>query len=158
MYGLANPAISLIVVILIGVAAGWLAHHYLRGSWLSNKLAGPRRALLTSALVGVAGSFVGYHLSIILALGGRGSLVPFISTLNGIRRTNAALRINETLQFHSIDNPNMIAAAIATKNGSWSKGIIPSTVVTATRSTGRNLLTPASRIAWNCVFPSPRCV
>jgi starch synthase (maltosyl-transferring) len=38
-----------------------------------------------------------------------GSLVPFISTINQIRRTNPALQSNETLQFHSIDNPYMIA-------------------------------------------------
>ena len=38
-----------------------------------------------------------------------GSLVPFITTINQIRRTNPALQTNETLLFHSIDNPNLIA-------------------------------------------------
>jgi starch synthase (maltosyl-transferring) len=38
-----------------------------------------------------------------------GSLVPLISAINHIRRTNPALQTNETLYFHSVDNPNLIA-------------------------------------------------
>lgn len=45
-----------------------------------------------------------------------GSLVPFISTINQIRRTNPALHSNETLQFHPIDNPNMIAYSKNTRD------------------------------------------
>jgi starch synthase (maltosyl-transferring) len=37
-----------------------------------------------------------------------GSLVPLITVLNRIRRQNAALQSNQSLRFHSIDNPNLI--------------------------------------------------
>lgn len=45
-----------------------------------------------------------------------GSLVPFIATINQIRRTNPALQTNETLQFHSIDNPSLIAYSKTTRD------------------------------------------
>src|SRR5262249_31667767 len=44
------------------------------------------------------------------------------------------------------DSPNMMHTAIAPKNGSTSSGIIPRTVVKMTMHTGRDLLTPPSRI------------
>jgi starch synthase (maltosyl-transferring) len=37
-----------------------------------------------------------------------GSLVPLITKLNSIRRSNPALQSNDSLQFHSVDNPNLI--------------------------------------------------
>ena len=37
-----------------------------------------------------------------------GSLVPLISTINRIRYENQALQSNDSLHFHSIDNPNLI--------------------------------------------------
>src|SRR5215470_14758282 len=46
------------------------------------------------------------------------------------------------------DSPNMMHTAIAPKNGSFSSGIIPRTVVSTTMHTGRILLTLPSRIAW----------
>ena len=45
------------------------------------------------------------------------------------------------------DRPNIMQTAIAPKNGSVKSGIEPSTVVSATISTGRTLLTQPSRIA-----------
>jgi starch synthase (maltosyl-transferring) len=45
-----------------------------------------------------------------------GSLVPLISSLNQIRRTNPALQTNETLQFHPVDNPNIIAYSKTTRD------------------------------------------
>jgi starch synthase (maltosyl-transferring) len=45
-----------------------------------------------------------------------GSLVPFISTINQIRRSNRALQSNDTLLFHSIDNTNMIAYSKTTRD------------------------------------------
>ncbi len=45
-----------------------------------------------------------------------GSLVPFITTINRIRRTNPSLQSNDTLLFHSIDNPNMIAYSKTTRD------------------------------------------
>jgi starch synthase (maltosyl-transferring) len=44
----------------------------------------------------------------------RGSLVGFISTVNQIRRGNPALQSNDTLLFHPVDNPNLIAYSKAT--------------------------------------------
>ena len=45
-----------------------------------------------------------------------GSLVPFISTMNQIRRTNPALHTNDSLLFHPIDNPSMIAYSKSTRD------------------------------------------
>ena len=45
------------------------------------------------------------------------------------------------------DKPNMMHTAIAPKNGSFTSGIIPSTVVIATMQTGRIFAAPPSRIA-----------
>jgi starch synthase (maltosyl-transferring) len=38
-----------------------------------------------------------------------GSLVPFITLVNQIRRANPALQSNQSLYFHNIDNPNLLA-------------------------------------------------
>jgi starch synthase (maltosyl-transferring) len=43
-----------------------------------------------------------------------GSLVPLISRLNLIRRENRALQSNDSLHFHSIDNPQLICYSKAT--------------------------------------------
>jgi starch synthase (maltosyl-transferring) len=37
-----------------------------------------------------------------------GSLVPFITSINQIRRDNPALHTNESLLFHPTDNPNLL--------------------------------------------------
>ena len=43
-----------------------------------------------------------------------GSLVPLITALNRIRRANPALHSNDSLYFHSIDNPQLICYSKAT--------------------------------------------
>ena len=48
---------------------------------------------------------------------GPGSLVPLITTLNRIRRENAALHSNTSLHFHGIDNPELLCYSKATANG-----------------------------------------
>lgn len=45
-----------------------------------------------------------------------GSLVPLITALNFIRRSNPALQRNDSLHFHSIDNPNLICYSKTTPN------------------------------------------
>jgi starch synthase (maltosyl-transferring) len=45
-----------------------------------------------------------------------GSLVPLITKLNQLRRSNAALRSNESLHFHSIDNPKLICYSKSTSD------------------------------------------
>jgi len=83
MDALANPAVSFVVVIIIGAAAGWILEQVMRTSWLSKQIAGPGRVLLTSALVGIAGSFIGYNLAILLIHARGGSIVPFVGAILG---------------------------------------------------------------------------
>jgi starch synthase (maltosyl-transferring) len=45
-----------------------------------------------------------------------GSLVPLISRLNRIRCNNPALQSNDSLHFHSIDNPNLICYSKSSPN------------------------------------------
>lgn len=55
---LANPVVSLILIILIGAAIGWLYE----------KQTHSPHGYITSALVGVAGSYTGYHLATLVPL------------------------------------------------------------------------------------------
>jgi uncharacterized membrane protein YeaQ/YmgE (transglycosylase-associated protein family) len=55
---LANPAVTLILIILIGAIIGWLYE-----KWVDSP-----HGYITSALVGVAGSYTGYHLATLVAL------------------------------------------------------------------------------------------
>ena len=45
-----------------------------------------------------------------------GSLVPLITRLNKIRRTNPALQSNGSLHFHAIDNPNILCYSKTSPN------------------------------------------
>ncbi|MBN8942404.1 MAG: transglycosylase [Rhizobiales bacterium] len=65
-----DPAITFVLVLLVGIVAGVLFDRMAGPSWLARQFAGSRRGLLTSALVGVAGAFVGYHIALLLTLGG----------------------------------------------------------------------------------------
>jgi uncharacterized membrane protein YeaQ/YmgE (transglycosylase-associated protein family) len=76
-----DPAVIFLIVLLIGIVAGILAQRILRSSWITQQLAG-RRATVTHALVGIAGAFIGYHLGILLNLGG-GTIVLFIAAALG---------------------------------------------------------------------------
>jgi uncharacterized membrane protein YeaQ/YmgE (transglycosylase-associated protein family) len=78
---LASPVAVFLIVLLIGVVAGLLAHR-LRTSWIAAQIAG-RRGMVTSALVGIAGSFIGYHLGVILGLAGSGAAVLFVAAIVG---------------------------------------------------------------------------
>lgn len=58
----------LIMIIVIGVVVGLVMNRY-SGSWLGQKVALATGAGdITYALVGVAGSFIGFHLAVILGL------------------------------------------------------------------------------------------
>jgi uncharacterized membrane protein YeaQ/YmgE (transglycosylase-associated protein family) len=65
-----DPLMTFILVLVIGVLAGVLFDQLARPSWFARQFAGSTRNLVTSALVGVAGAFVGYHIAVLLALGG----------------------------------------------------------------------------------------
>lgn len=83
MAGLRDPAVTFVIVILIGILAGWLMQRMLRRSWLSKQIAGGNRALVTSALVGIAGSFIGFHLALLIGLSSAGSIALFICAAIG---------------------------------------------------------------------------
>jgi uncharacterized membrane protein YeaQ/YmgE (transglycosylase-associated protein family) len=78
---LTDPVVSFIIVLAIGIVAGWLAERVARTSWLSKQISGHGRVLMTSALVGVAGAFIGFHIAGLLHLGGE--IVPFIGAAVG---------------------------------------------------------------------------
>jgi uncharacterized membrane protein YeaQ/YmgE (transglycosylase-associated protein family) len=83
MNSLADPAIVFIIVLLIGIVAGWLAQWVTGTSWLSKQITGTGRVYVTSALVGIAGSFIGFHIASLLKLSASGSIVPFVAAAVG---------------------------------------------------------------------------
>jgi uncharacterized membrane protein YeaQ/YmgE (transglycosylase-associated protein family) len=60
----ADPAITVLLVLVIGVVAGILFDRLMGPSWLTRQFAGAR-STITSALVGIAGAFVGYHIALL---------------------------------------------------------------------------------------------
>ena len=65
-----DAVINFLVVLAIGVAAGFLFDRLAGPSWLARQFSGSTRGIVTSALVGVAGAFIGYQIAVLLALGG----------------------------------------------------------------------------------------
>ena len=65
-----DPAVTFLLVLAIGVVAGILFDRLAGPSWLARQFSGSTRSIVTSALVGVAGAFVGFHIALLLALGG----------------------------------------------------------------------------------------
>lgn len=61
-----DPVIYFLFILLIGIAAGVLAQRYFN-SWLLKQIGG-RRSLATHMLVGIAGSFIGYHIALLLGV------------------------------------------------------------------------------------------
>jgi uncharacterized membrane protein YeaQ/YmgE (transglycosylase-associated protein family) len=78
-----DPVVGFLIVVLIGIVAGFLAQRIWRTSWISEQIAGRHRGTVTSALVGIAGSFIGYHLGVLLKLAGNGSIAPFVAAAIG---------------------------------------------------------------------------
>src|ERR1019366_9834232 len=62
-----DPVASFVIVLLIGIVAGFLFDKFAGPGWLSRQVSGSTRSIVTSALVGIAGSFLGYHLTMIIA-------------------------------------------------------------------------------------------
>lgn len=58
---------NLLIVVAIGIVAGLAFNRYGR-SWWPRNVGGGTRSDVTSALVGIAGSFVGFHLGVVLGL------------------------------------------------------------------------------------------
>src|ERR1700737_2530611 len=65
-----DPIVTFVLILVIGIAAGILFDRLAGPSWLARQFAGSTRGIITSALVGIAGAFVGYHVAVLLALGG----------------------------------------------------------------------------------------
>jgi uncharacterized membrane protein YeaQ/YmgE (transglycosylase-associated protein family) len=65
-----DPAVAFLLVLVIGVAAGFFFDRLAGPSWLARQFSGSTRGIITSALVGVAGAFIGFHIAALLALGG----------------------------------------------------------------------------------------
>jgi uncharacterized membrane protein YeaQ/YmgE (transglycosylase-associated protein family) len=64
-----NPTVTFLVVLLIGIVAGFLFDRLAGPSWFTRQFTGSTRAIITSALVGIAGAFIGFHVAILFALG-----------------------------------------------------------------------------------------
>ena len=77
-----EPVVTFFLVLVIGIAAGILFDRLAGPSWLARQFSGSTRGIVTSALVGVAGAFVGYHIAVLLALGG-GLLTSVIAAAVG---------------------------------------------------------------------------
>jgi uncharacterized membrane protein YeaQ/YmgE (transglycosylase-associated protein family) len=77
-----DPVVTFLLVLVIGIVAGILFDRLAGPSWLSRQFSGSTRGIVTSALVGVAGAFVGYHIAVLLALGG-GLLTSVIAAAAG---------------------------------------------------------------------------
>jgi uncharacterized membrane protein YeaQ/YmgE (transglycosylase-associated protein family) len=65
-----DPVITFLLVLVIGIGAGFLFDRLAGPSWLARQFSGSSRGIITSVLVGVAGAFVGYHIAVLLAPGG----------------------------------------------------------------------------------------
>jgi uncharacterized membrane protein YeaQ/YmgE (transglycosylase-associated protein family) len=73
MVWLRDPALSIIVVIVVGAVCGAIAEALL------NRGANARpRELLTYALAGIAGAFLGFHGAMLAGLGLMQPIVPFL--------------------------------------------------------------------------------
>ncbi len=64
-----DPTTMFFLVLLIGAVIGVAFDRYRGRGWFARQVTGGRNAALTGALIGVAGSFIGYHLVMILKLG-----------------------------------------------------------------------------------------
>jgi uncharacterized membrane protein YeaQ/YmgE (transglycosylase-associated protein family) len=65
-----DPVVTFVLILVIGIIAGILFDRLAGPSWLTRQFAGSTRGITTSSLVGIAGAFVGYHIAVLLALGG----------------------------------------------------------------------------------------
>ena len=77
-----DPAVSFVIVSIIGVAAGLIFDRFAGPSWLVRQFAGTR-GMVTSALIGVAGSFIGFHLAALGGMVGLGGLALYVGAAVG---------------------------------------------------------------------------
>ena len=77
-----DPVLTFLLVLAVGVVAGFLFDRFVGRSWLARQFSGANRGIVTSALVGIAGAFIGYHIALLLALGG-GLVVSLVAAALG---------------------------------------------------------------------------
>jgi uncharacterized membrane protein YeaQ/YmgE (transglycosylase-associated protein family) len=73
-----SPAAVFVVLLIIGIAAGLLFDRLAGPGWLSRQVAGNNRLMATSAIVGIAGSFVGYHVFVLVGIIGAAAFLGAI--------------------------------------------------------------------------------
>jgi uncharacterized membrane protein YeaQ/YmgE (transglycosylase-associated protein family) len=76
-----DPAVAFLLVLLIGIVAGLVFERTVRPNWFSRELANERRGMITLALIGIAGSFIGYHLTLLLGVFRTSVLTPFLGAM-----------------------------------------------------------------------------
>jgi uncharacterized membrane protein YeaQ/YmgE (transglycosylase-associated protein family) len=64
-----DPFLNFLLLLVIGIVAGLIFDRLAGPGWLARQFTGPR-GYVTSALVGIAGSFVGFHVAVLLAVAG----------------------------------------------------------------------------------------
>ena len=89
-----EPIVTFVMILVIGIVAGILFDRLAGPSWLTRQFTGSTRGIVTSALVGIAGAFVGYHIAVLLALGG-GLLRSVIASAAGAAVVLFAWRSNK---------------------------------------------------------------
>jgi uncharacterized membrane protein YeaQ/YmgE (transglycosylase-associated protein family) len=77
-----DPAVTFILILVIGVVGGILFDRVAGPSWLARQFSGSTRGIITSGLVGIAGAFVGYHIALLLVLNS-GPVTSVIATAVG---------------------------------------------------------------------------
>ena len=77
-----DPFVTFFLILAVGIIAGILFDRLAGPSWFARQFSGSTRVIVTSALVGTAGAFVGYHIAVLLALGG-GLLMPLLAAAAG---------------------------------------------------------------------------
>jgi uncharacterized membrane protein YeaQ/YmgE (transglycosylase-associated protein family) len=70
-----SPGVVLLILIVIGILAGLLFDRFAGPGWFSRQIAGKNRLMVTSSLVGIAGSFVGYHVAVLIGILGAAALI-----------------------------------------------------------------------------------
>jgi len=65
-----DPVVTFLLIIAVGIVAGILFDWLAGPSWLARQFSESTRGIITSTLVGIAGAFVGFHIALLLALGG----------------------------------------------------------------------------------------
>jgi uncharacterized membrane protein YeaQ/YmgE (transglycosylase-associated protein family) len=73
-----DPAVTLVLLLGIGIVAGILFDRVAGPGSCKRQVSGSTPILATTALVGIAGSFVGYHLALLLTLTGYAAFIGAI--------------------------------------------------------------------------------